>query len=78
MEVELKITAKGWLCKKDVGTVLDAFILECIALSDFPVPAISLIKIRPPTDNTNKLHKAVHELIIDYFKKVRELQSTNK
>ena len=77
-EVELKIKAKGWLWKKDAGNALDAFILECIALSDFPVPAASLIKIRPPTDNTKPSHKAVNELIIDCFKKVRESQSKRK
>ena len=76
--MELKIKAKGWLWKKDAGNTLDAFILECIALDEFPVPAASLIRITPPTDNTKPSHKAVNELLIDCFKKVRELESKRK
>ena len=77
-EVELKIKAKGWLWKHDAGNTLDAFILECIALDNFPVPAASLIRITPPTDNTKLSHKAVNELLIDCFKKVHESQSKRK
>ena len=76
--VELKIKGKGWLWKKDAGNILDAFILECIALDNFPVPPASLIRITPPTDNTKPLYEAINELLIYCFKKVRELQSKRK
>ena len=76
--MELKLKAKAWLWKKDAGNALDAFPLECIALNDFTVPTASLIKIRPRNDNIKPSHKAVNELIIDWFQKVHESQGKGK
>jgi hypothetical protein len=76
-EVEQKIRGKGWLWKKDGGNLYDAFVLECIDLDDFPVSGASTIR-RTQTDDTKPFHKALNELMLDCFKKVRESKNKRK
>lgn len=76
-DVETKIRAKGWLWKKDAGNRYDAFALECAALDDFPVSGGSIIR-RPKTADTEPSHKALNELLLDCFKKIRESQNKRK
>jgi hypothetical protein len=74
--VEVKIKAKGWQWKKDAGNQYDAFLLECVGLEDFPVSGAAIIRRNPKTEDTKPTHKALNELMLDCFKKVRE--SRNK
>jgi len=76
-EVEVKIKAKGWQWKKDAGNDYDAFLLECIGLNDFPTTGASGLN-RPQTEDTKPAHKALNELMLDCFKKVRESRSKRK
>lgn len=76
-EVEQKIRGKGWLWKKDGGNQYDAFVLECVDLDDFPVSGASTIR-RTQTDDTKPFHKALNELMLDCFKKVRESKNKRK
>ena len=76
-EVEQKIRGKGWLWKKDGGNLYDAFVLECVDLDDFPVSGASTIR-RTQTDDTKPFHKALNELMLDCFKKVRESKNKRK
>ena len=71
-QVEQKIRAKGWLWKKDGRNLYNTFIIESINLADFPVSATTTIKLTPKTDDPKPTHKALNELIMDCFKKVRE------
>ena len=77
-EVEEKIKAKGWLWRKDWGKQYDPFLLECVGLPDFPVSAASTIRRNPPTDDTKSSYRALNELMLDCFKKVRESQNKRK
>lgn len=73
-EVETKIRSKGWQWKKDGGTLYDAFVMECVALPEFPVSGASIIRRNLKTEDTKPAHKALNELMLDCFKKVRESQ----
>ena len=77
-EVETKIKTKGWLWKKDGGNLYDAFVLECVALADFPVSVASLIRRNPQMDDSKAAHKALNESILDCFKNIRESQHKSK
>lgn len=72
------MNAKGWLWKKDAANLYDAFIIECISLDDFPISGASLIRRTPQTDETKPAHKALNELMLDCFKKVRESKNKRK
>ena len=76
-EVEEKIKGKGWKKKTEAGNQYDAFVLECVDLEDFPVSAASTIR-RPRTNDTEPAHKALNELMLDCFKKVREAKQRRK
>ena len=68
----------GWLWKKDAGNGYDAFVLQCVRLDDFPVSGASRIRRTPKTDDTKPAHKAINELMLDCFKKVRESRNKRK
>ena len=66
-EVEEKIKGKEWKRKTDVVNQYDLFLLECIDLEYFPVSAASTIR-RPRTNETEPVHKALNELMLDCLK----------
>jgi hypothetical protein len=53
------------------------FLLECIDLADFPVAAKSTIR-HTKTGDMEPSHKALNELMLDCFKKVRESKNKRK
>ena len=72
------MNAKGWLWKKDAANLYDAFIIECISLDDCPISGASLIRRTLQTDETKPTYKALNELMLDCFKKVRESKNKRK
>ncbi|RPB22309.1 hypothetical protein L211DRAFT_850629 [Terfezia boudieri ATCC MYA-4762] len=77
-EVEVRIRAKGWQWKKDGGNDYDGFLMECVGLDDFPASGAAVIRWDPKTDDTKPAHKALNELMLDCFKKVRESRGKRK
>ena len=77
-EVETLIKANGWLWKTDAGNGYDAFVLQYVGLDDCPVFGASLIRRTPKTDDTKPAYKAINELILNCFKKVRESRNKRK
>jgi len=73
----VKIKAKGWQWKKDAGNEYNAFLMECVGLDDFPSSGASIIR-RPQTEDTKAAHKALNELMLDCYKKVRESRGKRK
>ena len=77
-EVEAKIKAKGWSWKKDPSANIYAeFLTECIGIGTFPVGAQMLCS-QPKDEANGAYHKALNELMLDCFKKVRESTQTKK
>ncbi|KAF8424471.1 hypothetical protein BGX38DRAFT_1279386 [Terfezia claveryi] len=77
-EVEVRIRAKGWQWKKDRGNDCAAFQMECVGLDDFPASGAAVIRRDLQTDDTKPTHKALNELMLDCFKKVRESHGKRK
>ena len=77
-EVEDMIKAKGWSSKKEPGAKTYAeFLSQCIELKSFPVGARTLCG--QDESDTNRAHqKALNELMLDCFKKVRESAQSKK
>jgi len=50
--------------------------MECVRLADFPCSGAATLRRSPPTGDTKPSYKALNELMLDCFKKVRE--SRNK
>jgi len=71
-EVEVQIRGKGWQWKKDGSNDYDELLMECVGLEDFPSLGATLIRWNPKTDDTKPAHKALKELMLDCFNKVRE------
>jgi len=72
----VKIKAKGWQWKKDSGLEHNAFLMECVRVADFPSSGAATLRRSLPTGDTRTSYKALKELMLDCFKKVRE--SRNK
>jgi len=70
-EVEGEIKAKGWYWKKDARKKYDVFLLRCVELKNLRSSDASIIR-RPQAEETKPAHKALNELTLDCFKKVRE------
>ncbi|RPB18289.1 hypothetical protein L211DRAFT_854255 [Terfezia boudieri ATCC MYA-4762] len=52
--------------------------MECVSLDDFPASGAAVIRRDPKTDDTKPAHKALNELMLDCFKKVRESRGKRK
>ncbi|RPB18877.1 hypothetical protein L211DRAFT_853688 [Terfezia boudieri ATCC MYA-4762] len=52
--------------------------MECVGLDDFPASGAAVIRQDPKTDDTKPGHKALNELILNCFKKVRESRGKRK
>ena len=72
------IKGNRWLWKQDAGNRYDAFVLQCVGLEDFSISGASLIRRTHKTDDTKPAHKGINELMLNYFKKVREFQNKHK
>ncbi|KAF8422129.1 hypothetical protein BGX38DRAFT_1279902 [Terfezia claveryi] len=52
--------------------------MKCVSLDDFPASGAAVIRRDPQTDDMKPAYKALNELILDCFKKVRESRGKRK